>query len=175
MSILRKAVVKNARLQDGTVVSNYLDCRLVTLTPDVLMIASVLLDALSKFNLEAIGGPTLGADPILGAMAAITQSKNNSSLKSFFIVRSEAKKYGTGKIIEGPAISGKQVALIDDVLSSGATLLSAAQSVRREGGNVAVVATIAERNFGGRQLLESEGIPVISLFSVDEITGTGLD
>jgi orotate phosphoribosyltransferase len=115
----------------------------------------------------SIGGLTLGADPISYAIS-YASAGGPSPLRAF-TVRKEAKTHGTGKLIEGPFQPGDSVAVIEDVITTGASALKAVDAVRAAGGIVAGVLALVDREEGGREALEGAGLEVVSLARVSEI------
>jgi orotate phosphoribosyltransferase len=121
----------------------------------------------SDWNVEAVGGLTLGADPVAYAIAyASAQSKQ---MIRAFTVRKEAKGHGTGQLIEGPFKSGDRVAIVEDVITTGASALRAASAVTAAGGLVAGVLAVVDREEGGTEALVAAGFSVKSLTRATEI------
>lgn len=120
-------------------------------------------------RVEAIGGPTLGADPIVSAVSLVSALKGNPI--PAFIVRKEPKKHGTSAWIEGikNLRPGMQVALVEDVVTSGGSILKAAQKVEEAGYFISLIATIVDREDGGAQKIESMGYRFASLFTKSEL------
>jgi orotate phosphoribosyltransferase len=157
-------------LASGKQSQYYIDARLTTMSPEGLsLIGHLALSRLlgSGWTVDAIGGLTLGADPISYAISFA--SAGTSHPLRAFTVRKEAKSHGTGKTIEGPFRTGDRVAVIEDVITTGGSALRAIQSVRAEGGSVAGVLALVDREEGGRQAIEAAGVPVISLTSAGQI------
>jgi orotate phosphoribosyltransferase len=157
-------------LASGKQSEYYIDARLTTMSPEGLsLIGHLALSKLieSNWTIDAIGGLTLGADPISYAISFA--SAGTSHPLRAFTVRKEAKGHGTGRTIEGPFKSGDQVAVIEDVITTGGSALRAIQSVRAEGGSVAGVLALVDREEGGRQAIEAAGVPVISVTSAGQI------
>jgi orotate phosphoribosyltransferase len=157
-------------LASGKQSEYYIDARLTTMSPEGLsLIGHLALSKLieSNWTIDAIGGLTLGADPISYAISFA--SAGTSHPLRAFTVRKEAKGHGTGRTIEGPFKRGDQVAVIEDVITTGGSALRAIQSVRAEGGSVAGVLALVDREEGGRQAIEAAGVPVISVTSAGQI------
>lgn len=121
----------------------------------------------AAWPVTAVGGLTLGADPIAYAIS-YASADLRTPLRAF-TVRKEAKTHGTGKLIEGPFRAGDSVAVIEDVITTGASALKAVEAVRAAGGTVAGVLALVDREEGGREALEREGLQVVSLTRVSEI------
>lgn len=151
-------------LSSGRESTLYIDARLTTMSPEGLVLIGRLgLEALrtSGWNVQAVGGLTLGADPVAYAIAyASTESDH---LVRAFTVRKEAKTHGTGRLIEGPFVAGDRVAVVEDVITTGGSALKAIAAVQAAGGIVAGVLAVVDREEGGRQVIEDSGIPVLSL------------
>lgn len=148
----------------------YIDCRTTTMHPDGLATIGPLglQTILARgWNADAVGGLTLGADPVSYAIAYASQLAG-MPLRAFTI-RKEAKAHGTGKLVEGAFESGDRVVIIEDVITSGGSALRAAESVRTAGGYVVGVLAVVDREEGGRAALESAGLEVVSLVTAREI------
>ena len=157
-------------LASGRESTLYIDARLTTMSPDGLaLIGPLALDALEKaaWDVSAIGGLTLGADPISYAIAYASASTPRP-LRAF-TVRKEAKTHGTGRLIEGPFQAGDRVAVIEDVITTGSSALRAVDAVRAGGGIVVGVLSLVDREEGGRDAILALGVPVISLTGAREI------
>ena len=141
------------------------------MSPEGLALIGALgLDALqqSGWDVQAVGGLTLGADPVAYAIAYA--SAQQPRMIRAFTVRKEAKTHGTGQLIEGPFASGDRVAIVEDVITTGASALKASAAVQAAGGVVAGVLAVVDREEGGREALLNHGFPVIALARAGEIT-----
>ena len=118
---------------------------------------------------RAVGGLTLGADPVAYAIAHAA-SLAGESLDAF-TVRKQAKTHGTGRRIEGCFEAGDTVVVIEDVITTGRSALDAIAAVRTDGGQVLGVLALVDREEGGRQAIEAAGFPVTALVSVTELGG----
>jgi orotate phosphoribosyltransferase len=119
------------------------------------------------WNADAVGGLTLGADPI--ACAISYASASSGSPVRAFTVRKEPKSHGTGKLIEGPFREGDRVVVIEDTVTTGASARKAVEAVRAAGGTVLGVLALVDREEGGREALEADGLSVVSLTTASEI------
>jgi orotate phosphoribosyltransferase len=140
------------------------------MSPDGLaLIGPLALAALRDvdWRVQAVGGLTLGADPISYAIAYA--SADTASPLRAFTVRKEAKAHGTGRLIEGPFHAGDRVAVIEDVITTGGSALRAVEAVRAAGGMVAGVLALVDREEGGRDALVSAGLPVVALARASDI------
>lgn len=148
----------------------YIDARLSTMSPEGLrVIGEAGLGALSRsdWSVDAIGGLTMGADPIAYAIA-YASADSVKPLRAF-AVRKEPKLHGTGKRVEGPFRKGDVVAVIEDVITSGGSALSAIDAVEAEGGTVAGVLALLDREEGGVARIEARGARVIALTRASDV------
>ncbi|HJQ11291.1 MAG TPA: orotate phosphoribosyltransferase [Gemmatimonadaceae bacterium] len=151
----------------------YIDARLTTMSPEGLSVIGRLgLATLrqSGWRVDSIGGLTLGADPISYAIS-YASSASPQPLRAF-TVRKEAKTHGTGKLIEGPFRSGDHVVVVEDVITTGGSASRAIEAVQAAGGTVSGVLAVVDRQEGGREMLESNGVAVIALATASEIIAT---
>ena len=151
-------------LSSGRESSLYIDARLTTMSPEGLVLIGQLgVNALetSNWNVQAVGGLTLGADPVAYAIAYASVA-TGSPIRAF-TVRKDPKTHGTGQLIEGPFLERDRVAIVEDVITTGASALRAAAAVRNAGGVVAGVFAVVDREEGGKEAIEREGFPVIAL------------
>lgn len=170
--IKKKSLITNVEriLTSGRVSNYYIDAKMTTLDPEgANLTARLILDVLKSFDIDAVGGFTLGADPIVSAVAALS-AETKRPLPGF-IVRKEPKKHGERKMIEGPFKPGWKVVVIDDVVTTAGSILKACQAVEEEGGKVVLTLAIVDRQEGGRETLEAKGYHFLSLFTRDEILG----
>ena len=157
-------------LSSGRESTLYIDARLTTMSPEGLVLIGRLgLETLraSGWNVQAVGGLTLGADPVAYAIA-YTSMESGQSIRAF-TVRKEAKTHGTGRLIEGPFAAGDRVAIVEDVITTGGSALKAIAAVQAAGGIVAGVLAVVDRDEGGREVIENAGIPVLALTTGAEI------
>jgi orotate phosphoribosyltransferase len=158
-------------LASGKTSTLYIDARLTTMSPDGLaLIGSIGLETLrsESWQIDAVGGLTLGADPIAYAIS-YASAASEKPLRAF-TVRKQAKEHGTGKLIEGPFNSGDRVAIIEDVITTGRSALQAIDAVRSAGGEIAGVLSLVDREEGGREAIEASGVRVVSIVKASEIT-----
>ena len=159
-------------LASGRQSTLYIDARLTTMSPDGLaLIGPLALSVLvqTSWDVSAIGGLTLGADPLSYAIAYASASTNRP-LRAF-TVRKETKTHGTGKLIEGPFHEGDHVAVIEDVITTGGSALRAVDAIRLAGGVVAGVLALVDREEGGREAILAAGLPVVALARARDIVG----
>jgi orotate phosphoribosyltransferase len=158
------------KLSSGRESTLYIDGRLTTMSPEgLILIGQLGLQTLeqSGWEVAAVGGLTLGADPVAYAIA-YTSGLSSRPLRAF-TVRKEAKSHGTGRLIEGPFTPGDRVAIVEDVITTGASVLRAISVVQENGGTIAGVLSVVDRDEGGREAIEQLGYPVISLTSTADI------
>jgi orotate phosphoribosyltransferase len=157
-------------LASGQPSSLYIDARLTTMSPEGLaLIGPLALVRLQQlgWNVDSVGGLTLGADPIAYAIAYASASTPRP-LRAF-TVRKEAKSHGTGKLVEGPFSAGDRVAIIEDVITTGSSARRAADAVRAAGGDVRGVLALVDRGEGGREALQEAGYEVSALAHAGDI------
>lgn len=158
-------------LASGRISSLYIDARLTTMSPEGLALIGPLgLHALrdAGWHVDAVGGLTLGADPVAYAISYASVLAGGPPVRAF-TVRKEAKTHGTGQLVEGPFRAGDRVAVVEDVITTGASALRAADAVRAAGGQVVGVLALVDREEGGREALERAGLEVRSLTRAREI------
>lgn len=173
--LLRLLADRSARhgtftLASGKQSTLYIDARLTTMSPDGLVLVGALgLAAIraSEWRVDAVGGLTLGADPVSYAIAYA--SAGTSAPLRAFTVRKEAKAHGTGRLIEGPFRAGDHVVVIEDVITSGGSALRAIDAVRSAGGTVAGVLAVVDREEGGREAIAASGVSAIALARASDI------
>lgn len=143
-------------LSSGQTSNYYFDDRLLSLHPKGLIeIANAFLPLIAETSAAAVGGPTVAADPIVGAITLLSQQKG-APLRGF-LVRSEAKAHGMGKQVEGPLEAGMDVAIIDGTLSTGGSMFVAIDAAEAMGCTVVRVLSILDRRQGGSDRLRERG------------------
>ena len=174
--LLRLLVERSIRLGDFVLASGarssfYLDCRVSTTHAEgQALIGRLGLAALRDAGLHpaAVGGLTMGADPVAYAIAHASWLAGGDPVHAFS-VRKEAKAHGTGRRIEGCFAPGQRVVVVEDVITSGGSALRACEAVRAEGGEILGVLALVDREGGGREAVEQAGFPVLSLFGIGEL------
>ncbi|HEX6104036.1 MAG TPA: orotate phosphoribosyltransferase [Gemmatimonadales bacterium] len=157
-------------LASGQRSSYYIDCRPTTMSAEGMVLIGRLGWAAIRaagWQARAVGGLTMGADPVAYAVAAA--SWGTELVLDAFSVRKEAKSHGTTRLIEGNFAPGDQVVVTEDVITSGGSAKRAVEAVRAGGGDVAGVLAVVDRGQGGRQALEAEGLPVVALTTSAEL------
>jgi orotate phosphoribosyltransferase len=160
----------NFTLTSGRHSDYYVDGKQVTLDGRGLyLVARFALEHCRAHDIEAVGGLTLGADPIAAAVAAM--SGESTRPITAFIVRKEVKAHGTGRAIEGPPLRpGQRVLLVDDTLTTGGTFLQAREAVAATGATIVGALCVVDREEGGREALEAAGIRLDALFQRSEFS-----
>jgi orotate phosphoribosyltransferase len=157
-------------LSSGKKSTYYLDCRTTTLDPrGALLIARSILQSMraNSIQADAIGGLTLGADPIAAAVAVVSELEGRPL--PAFIVRKEAKGHGTRRHIEGfSGPPGSRVVIVDDVCTTGASIIEAAQKAQQAGYQVAAAFCVVDREEGGTEAI-TRMYPFYALFTAEEL------
>jgi orotate phosphoribosyltransferase len=163
-------------LASGRISTLYIDARLTTMSPEGLALIGPLgLQVMHEagWRVDAVGGLTLGADPIAYAISyastLVGTPLANNALVRAFTVRKEAKSHGTGQLIEGPFRAGDRVVVVEDVITTGGSALRAVDAVRKAGGHIIGVLALVDREEGGREALEGAGLEVRSLARASDI------
>lgn len=156
-------------LASGKTSDYYIDGRLVTLHgPGVYCLARCILAILADYEVQAVGGMALGADPISGAVAAVAASRGLEL--DAFMVRKEPKGHGTGRQVEGPIQEGSKVAMVEDVTTTGGSTLDAIEAIERERDvSVQVVIPMVDRLAEAREAIEDSGYTFEPLFTVEDL------
>jgi orotate phosphoribosyltransferase len=148
----------------------YIDCRTTTTHAEGQAVVGRLgLAAVRGAGLrpDAIGGLTMGADPVAYAIAHASWIAGDAV--NAFTVRKEPKAHGTGKRVEGCFAAGMRVVVVEDVITTGGSALKAIEAVEAEGGEVIAVLSLVDREEGGREAIEARGYPVHALVGVGEL------
>ena len=168
LAILQKksVILGQVKLASGKTSSFYIDGKMTSLDRDgVVLAAKIFLANLG--DVQAVGGPTMGADPFLGAILYEAYLQNRA-LKGF-IVRKDVKAHGTMKTIEGPLAKGDRTALIEDVITTGGSVLKAAEALKQAGCAVTKILCLLDRKEGAREAFAAAGIPYFSIFAKDDL------
>ena len=159
-------------LASGRVSTLYIDARMTTMSPEGLPLIGRLGLAeigAAGWRPQSVGGLTLGADPISYAIS-YASSGSSTPLRAF-TVRKATKSHGTGKLIEGPFEPSDHVVVTEDVITTGSSALKAVEAIRAAGASVLGVLALVDREEGGREALEREGLAVRVLASARAIVG----
>lgn len=174
MELLRERSLQRGEfvLASGARSSYYVDCRTTTTHAEgQFLIGQLCWELLKASGLHpaAVGGLTMGADPV--ACAVAYTSWLGGEPVNAFSVRKQPKEHGTGRRIEGCFAPGDRVVVVEDVITSGGSALQACAAVRDEGGEVLGVMALLDREAGGRERIEEAGYRVFSLFRISELLG----
>jgi orotate phosphoribosyltransferase len=165
--ILDKAVVHGrVVLSSGREADYYVDLRRVTLDAEAApLVGRVMLATTRDLDFDAVGGLTLGADPVAAAMlhAAATQGRRLDA----FVVRKEGKAHGLQRRIEGPDVAGRRVLAVEDTSTTGGSVLTAVEALREAGADVVGVAVVVER--GAADAVAATGLPYLAAYSAADL------
>ncbi|WP_069386183.1 orotate phosphoribosyltransferase [Cellulosimicrobium cellulans] len=175
LDLIRELAVVHGRvtLSSGKEADYYVDLRRVTLHHRAApLIGHQMLDLLEEQGLgtaeiDAVGGLTLGADPIAAALLHAAASRGQDL--DAFVVRKEAKAHGMQRRIEGPDVAGRRVVVVEDTTTTGGSPIAAVEAVREAGGEVLGVATIVDRATGAADKIRALGVPYHSLFDLADL------
>jgi len=165
--ILKKAVVhRKVILSSGKEADYYVDLRRITLDSMAApLVGEVMLELTIDLDYDAVGGLTLGADPVATAMMHVAAQKGRR-LDSF-VVRKSEKAHGLQRRIEGPDVKGKRVLAVEDTSTTGGSVLTAVEALKQEGAIVVGVAVIVER--GAKSKVEDAGLAYRAAFSLQDL------
>ena len=156
------------KLASGRISNYYIDCKPTTMSPQGLsLIGPLVLSVVEGWGVTAVGGLTLGADPI--AYATAYASELQGKPLSAFVVRKSSKDHGTGRLIEGPVSPGDRVAILEDVITTGKSTIKAIDAARGSGLDIAGVVALVDRQEGGRETIEAQGFHVVTFVTRDEL------
>lgn len=168
------AVVRGeVTLSSGRMADYYVDLRRVTLHHEAApLIGHLLLDRLEESGMgvadaDAVGGPTMGADPVVSAVQHAAASRGLAL--DAFLVRKEAKSHGMRRQVEGPEIAGRRVVILEDTSTTGGSPLFAARVAQDHGAQVVGIATIVDRDTGAREAIEDAGFRYVWLLSAEDL------
>ncbi|MBI3872911.1 MAG: orotate phosphoribosyltransferase [candidate division Zixibacteria bacterium] len=167
---LNRLAVKRGRfvLASGAVSDYYVNVKEICLRGEYLrLIGALLWERIKPSRSDAVGGMTLGADPIVAAVA-IAAAEDGCDCPAL-IVRREAKDHGTGQRIEGPFQAGMRVAIVEDVTTTGSSAGAAADAIIAAGGSISGVFTVLNRAAGADNLFAERGWPFQALFGVEDL------
>lgn len=153
-------------LSSGKEADYYVDLRRVTLAGESApLVGRVMLDLTADLDYEAVGGLTLGADPVATAMvhAAAAQGRSLDA----FVVRKEGKAHGLQRRIEGPDVAGRRVLAVEDTSTTGGSVLTAVEALREAGAEVVGVAVIVER--GARDRVTEADLPYLAAYELSDL------
>lgn len=165
--IINKAVVHGkVILSSGKEADYYVDLRRITLDHTAApLVGEVMLELTKDLQFDAVGGLTLGADPVATAMMHVAASQGRA-LDSF-VVRKEGKAHGLQRRIEGPDVAGKRVLAVEDTSTTGGSVLTAVEALKEAGAIVVGVAVIVER--GAKDAIEAAGYKYFAAYSLQDL------
>ncbi|NUP47375.1 MAG: orotate phosphoribosyltransferase [Catenulispora sp.] len=167
--IQSKAVVHGeVTLSSGLKADWYLDLRRITLDGTAAPLVGIaMLELTAGLEFDAVGGLTMGADPVAGAMlhAAAAQGRALDA----FVVRKAAKTHGMQRQIEGPEVAGRRVLAVEDTSTTGQSPLEAVRALRAAGAEVVAVATIVDRATGAGEAIAVEGLPYYTVYTLADL------
>lgn len=155
-------------LSSGEKSSYYIDARISTLSAESLsIITDFFYSKILEKNLRYVGGPTIGADPIVGAILHKSYLENN--FLNGFLVRSGEKKHGTKKIIEGSNLINSKVAIVEDVVSTGGSVIAAINEIEKQGSKVDLILSVVDREMGADEKFSKLNIEYDPIFKISEL------
>ena len=170
LDLIKSDAVVHGRvtLSSGREADYYLDCRRITLSGRAApLVGRVLLDLTNDLEYDAVGGLTMGADPVATAMLHAAAERGRAL--DAFVVRKEAKAHGLQRRIEGPDVTGRRVLVVEDTSTTGGSPLAAVQALREAGAEIAGVATIVDRATGAGEKIEAEGLVYRYAYGLDDL------
>jgi len=170
LEIIKDKAVVHGRvtLSSGKEADYYVDLRRVTLDGEASPLVGVVVrELVGDLDYEALGGLTLGADPV--ATAVLHASAAAGERKDAFVVRKAGKAHGLQQRIEGPSVQGRRVVVVEDTSTSGGSALEAVAAVREAGGQVVAVASIADRATGAAERFAAEGLEYRYVYGLEDL------
>lgn len=163
------AVVRGeVTLSSGRTADWYLDLRRITLSGTAApLVGEVMLDLTADLEFEAVGGLTLGADPVATAMLHAAAARGG--VLDAYVVRKEAKAHGLQRRIEGSEVGGRRCLVVEDTSTTGSSPMTAVKAVQDAGGTVVAVATIADRATGAEKVFADAGLDYRFAYSLDDL------
>lgn len=153
------------RLSSGAQADYYVDLRRVTLHHAAAPLIGMLIRELtSDWSYQAVGGLTLGADPVAAAVLHTPGPPVDA-----FVVRTSTKQHGMQRRIEGPDVAGRRVLAVEDTATTGASVLTAVTALREAGADVVGVATVVDRDTGAREAIEAAGLRYRAVLELGEL------
>lgn len=155
-------------LASGKEADYYVDMRRVTLDGAASpVVGRVMRDLVKDWDFDAVGGLTLGADPVATAM--MHSAAADGGRLDTFVVRKEAKSHGMQRRIEGTEVSGRKVLVVEDTSTTGGSALTAVEALREAGADIVGVACIVDRNTGAKEAVEAAGLPYRFAIGLDDL------
>jgi len=173
VELIKELAVVHGRvtLSSGLEADYYVDLRRATLHHEAApLIGQVMLDMLDAAGItdfEAVGGLTMGADPV--GTAIMHQAAARGRTVDAFVVRKQAKEHGMGRQVEGPDVRGRKVVVVEDTSTTGGSPLTAAKALGSAGAIIVAVATVVDRDTGAQKIIEDAGYRYLSAVSLDDL------
>lgn len=173
VELIKELAVVHGRvtLSSGLEADYYVDLRRATLHHEAApLIGKVMLRLLADNginDIDAVGGLTMGADPV--ATALMHQAAGQGIALDAFVVRKKAKAHGMGRQVEGPSVEGKRVVVLEDTSTTGGSPLTAAEALKAAGAIVVAVATVVDRNTGAKEAIEAAGYPYLTAITLEDL------
>jgi orotate phosphoribosyltransferase len=167
MAFVRQLAVVPGRvtLSSGAQADYYLDLRRVTLHHQAApLIGRLVRELTADWSYQAVGGLTLGADPVATAVLHAPGAPVDA-----FVVRKATKQHGLQRRIEGPSVTGREVLVVEDTSTTGASVLTAVAALREAGADVVGVVTVVDRDTGAREAIEAAGLPYRAVSRMSEL------
>ncbi len=173
VELIKELAVVHGRvtLSSGLEADYYVDLRRATLHHEAApLIGQVMLDMLDAAGItdfEAVGGLTMGADPV--GTAIMHQAAARGRKVDAFVVRKQAKEHGMGRQVEGPDVKDRKVVVVEDTSTTGGSPLAAAKALEAAGAIIVAVATVVDRDTGAQKIIEDAGYRYLSAVSLDDL------
>ena len=173
VELIKELAVVHGRvtLSSGLEADYYVDLRRATLHHEAApLIGQVMLDMLDAAGItdfEAVGGLTMGADPV--GTAIMHQAAARGRTVDAFVVRKQAKEHGMGRQVEGPDVRGRKVVVVEDTSTTGGSPLTAAKALEAAGAIIVAVATVVDRDTGAQKIIGDAGYRYLSAVSLDHL------
>ncbi|MFN0284828.1 MAG: orotate phosphoribosyltransferase [Kineosporiaceae bacterium] len=170
LTLIRDLAVVHGRvtLSSGRQADYYVDLRRVTLHAAAApLVGRVLLDLVRDWDFDAVGGLTMGADPVAAAILHAAAAQGGTV--DAFVVRKQGKAHGLQRRVEGPDVAGRRVVAVEDTSTTGGSVLTAVEALRAAGADVVGVAVIVDRGTGAREAIEAEGLPYRAAFDLADL------
>jgi orotate phosphoribosyltransferase len=170
LALIKRDAVRHGDfvLSSGRRASYYIDCRLVTLAAEgSYLVGKTMLELLGGTPADAVAGMTLGADPIVTAMALVSYLEGRPM--AGLIVRKETKQHGLSRQVEGPLHDGMRVVVVEDTFTTGSSALQAVTAVEAAGGRIERILGIIDRGEGARAAIEARGYQFDCLFTLSDL------
>ncbi|HEY1974338.1 MAG TPA: orotate phosphoribosyltransferase [Pseudonocardia sp.] len=168
--LVRELAVVHGRvtLSSGLEADYYVDLRRATLHHRASPLIGRLMRVLTHdWEFDAVGGLTLGADPVATAM--LHSAAAAGVALDAFVVRKEAKRHGMQRQIEGPDVVGRRVLVVEDTSTTGGSPIAAVRALREAGADVVGVATVVDRDTGAQHAIEAEGLPYRAILGLADL------